>query len=67
MNEKPPTATEAEMEARFAYAGIVLPADRKQGALAHAQILLATTHWLRQPRTAAHEPSNILTLAGAAK
>jgi hypothetical protein len=67
MNQKPPTAIEAEMEARFAHAGIVLPADRKQGALAQAQLMLAATHWLRQPRTAANEPSNILTLAGAAK
>ena len=54
--------SETEIETRFALAGIVLPAERQAGAIAGAQEMLAVTHWLRQPRTAAAEPSNIFKL-----
>lgn len=54
-----------EMERRFAAAGVVLPPDRKQGAIDSAKAMLSVTHWLRQPRTAAAEPSNVFSLVGA--
>lgn len=53
----------AEIEQRFRNAGIVPPADRAAGTYANAQRLLATLHWLRQPRTVAAEPSNTFSLA----
>ncbi|MDR3472920.1 MAG: hypothetical protein P4M09_14760 [Devosia sp.] len=63
-----PYSPDAEIELRFALAGIVLPAERKAGAIAGAKEMLAVTHWLRRPRTAAAEPSNIFSLTpGAAK
>jgi hypothetical protein len=58
------TATEiAEIERRFAGAGVILPMERRQGAIESAKAMLAVTHWLRQPRTAATEPSNTFSLA----
>ena len=60
--------SETEIETRFALAGIVLPAERKIGAMAGAAEILAITHWVRQPRTAAAEPSNVFRLSpGAAE
>jgi hypothetical protein len=53
----------AEIEQRFRHSGIVPPAERASGTFANAQRLLATLHWLRQPRTAAAEPSNTFSLA----
>lgn len=52
----------AEIEQRFRHAGIVPPADRAAGTYANAQRLLASLHWLRQPRTVAAEPSNTFSL-----
>ncbi|HTJ59208.1 MAG TPA: hypothetical protein VL418_16840 [Devosiaceae bacterium] len=63
-NKSPETA---EIEARFMHAGVVLPFDRKTGAIESAKAVLAATHWLRQPRTAAAEPSNIFSLAAEAQ
>ena len=68
MNQNPSTPSDAEILTRYALAGIVLPGDRQAGAIAGAREMLAAIHWLRQPRTAAAEPSNIFSLTpGAAK
>ncbi len=48
-----------EIEQRFKNAGVVVPADRAEGAYAAAGRLLAAAHWLRQSRTAAAEPAHI--------
>ncbi|WP_158818932.1 hypothetical protein [Methylocapsa sp. S129] len=53
------SSDEADIERRFLNAGVVVPADRAEGAYAAAVRLLATLHWLRTPRTAAAEPSHI--------
>ena len=52
-----------EIERRFRNAGVVVPADRAEGAYGAARRLLASLHWLRKPRTAAAEPAHIF-LAG---
>ncbi len=54
-----PDPDDADIERRFLAAGVVVPADRAVGAYAAARRLLATLHWLRQPRPAAAEPSHI--------
>ena len=51
-----------DIEIRFSNAGVVPPADRAAGTYAEAQNMLTLLHWLRGPRTAAAEPSNIFTL-----
>ncbi len=55
----PSSPEDADIERRFRSAGVVVPADRAAGTYAAARRLLATLHWLRQPRTAAAEPSHI--------
>lgn len=54
-----PSHDEADIERRFRNAGVVVPGDRVAGTYAAARQLLAALHWLRQPRTAAAEPSHI--------
>jgi hypothetical protein len=56
-------ALDEEIETRFRLAGITLPAERKAQAMNAARTILKTLHWLRGPRTAAAEPSNIFSLA----
>ena len=51
-----------ETELRFRLAGVIPPDERAPGTYANAQRLLATLHWLRQPRTVAAEPSNVFSL-----
>jgi hypothetical protein len=63
MNDSIPQPLDADVEARLLQAGIVVPPDLKAGAIAEARAALAVTFWLRQPRTAAIEPSNIFSLA----
>ncbi len=48
-----------DVERRFHAAGVVVPTDRAAGTYAGARRLLSSLHWLRQPRLAAAEPSNI--------
>lgn len=48
-----------DVEQRFRAADVVVPADRAAGTYAGARRLLSSLHWLRQPRLAAAEPSNI--------
>ena len=55
-------ASNDEIETRFRNAGVVVPGALKAGAFAAAAEALAQTHWLRRPRTAAAEPSNIFSL-----
>lgn len=57
----------AEVEQRFRNAGVVLPAERAAGTYANAQRLLASLHWLRQPRSVAAEPSNTFSLVTGAE
>jgi hypothetical protein len=61
----PPSDFAPETELRFRLAGIVPPAERAPGTYANAQRLLATLHWLRQPRSVAAEPSNTFSLVGS--
>lgn len=61
MNETTPTRSDSEIIERFAMAGIILPAERADAAIAGARRYLNMQHWLRGPRSAADEPSNIFT------
>lgn len=54
-----PAHTDDEIENRFLNAGVVVPADRAEGAYAAASRLLSVLHWLRKPRAAAAEPAHI--------
>ncbi len=48
-----------DIERRFRNAGVVVPADRAEGAYDAARRLLANVHWLRKSRDAAAEPAHI--------
>ena len=62
MDQPVSNAPDPDMEVRFLNAGVVPPADRAAGTYAEARGLLTKMHWLRGPRTAAAEPSNIFSL-----
>jgi hypothetical protein len=53
------TSDDDEVERRFRNAGVVVPADRAEGAYAAARRLLANLHWLRKSRDGAAEPAHI--------
>jgi hypothetical protein len=57
--DPPTTADDDDVERRFRNAGVVVPADRAEGAYAVARRLLANLHWLRKSRDAAAEPAHI--------
>jgi len=59
--------SESEFDAILSVAGLDIPADLKPGVFAEAQRLRAVVALLRQPRTAANEPSNIFSLARSVK
>jgi hypothetical protein len=61
MTAQPPASASEndDMTRRFLAAGVVVPADRAEGAYAAAARLLEAVHWLRKPRTAAAEPAHI--------
>lgn len=63
MSDSVSTPIDKDIETRFQQAGLVVPPDLKAGAIGEARAALAVTFWLRQPRTAAIEPSNIFSLA----
>lgn len=63
MSDSVSTLLDKDIEARFQQAGLVVPPDLLAGAIGEARAALAVTFWLRQPRTAAIEPSNIFSLA----
>jgi hypothetical protein len=58
-----PPLSESEFDAILSAADLAVPDDLKPGVLAGAQQLHAIVGLLRQPRTAADEPSNIFSLA----
>jgi hypothetical protein len=62
MTPFPTLPDNAAVEQRFRDAGVVPPADRAGGTYACAQRLLASLHWLRQPRSASAEPAHIFSL-----
>ena len=57
-------AVEQEFDMLMAKAGVELPADRKAGAIAGYKDMKRMAALLRQPRTAADEPSNVYSLTG---
>ncbi len=62
MSADPHQAFDAETAQLLAAAGIQPPADLLAGVLSEARTLRRSTHLLRQPRSAAHEPSNIFSV-----
>lgn len=57
-------AVEREFETLMAKAGAEVPADRKAGVIAGYKDVKRMAALLRQPRTAADEPSNVYSLTG---
>lgn len=55
-------ALEQELDVLMSKAGATIPDDRKAGVFAGYRELKAMAAMLRQPRTAAAEPSNIYSL-----
>ena len=53
---------ERELDMLMVKAGAAVPADRKAGIIAGYRDMKRMTALLRQPRTAAAEPSNIFSL-----
>ena len=58
---------EHEVDVLLAKAGASVPADRKAGIVAGYADIKRMSALLRQPMTAADEPSNIFSLAGHAR
>jgi hypothetical protein len=58
---------EREFDVLMAKAGAKVPADRKAGVIAGYRDMKRLAALLRQPRTAADEPSNIYSLEGFAR
>jgi hypothetical protein len=55
-------ALERELDMLMARAGAVVPTDRKAGVIAGYRQIKRMAAVLRQPRTAADEPSNVYSL-----
>jgi hypothetical protein len=62
MTTQDDAALERELDMLMAKAGATVPADRKAGIVAGYRDMKRMTALLRQPRTAAAEPSNIYSL-----
>jgi hypothetical protein len=58
---------EREFDMLMAKAGANVPADRKAGILAGYKEMKRMAAQVRQPRTAASEPSNVYSLTGFAR
>ena len=58
---------EREFDVLMAKAGAKVPADRKAGVIAGYRDMKRLAALLRQPRTAADEPSNTYSLEGFAR
>lgn len=56
------TAVERELDMLMARIGADVPADRKKGVIVGYKDMKSMTALLRQPRSAADEPSNIYSL-----
>jgi hypothetical protein len=62
MKTQDDTSLEHEFDMLMAKAGATVPGDRKAGIVAGYRDLKRMAALLRQPRTAADEPSNIYSL-----
>ena len=62
MSAQDDASLERELDMLLAKAGAAVPADRKAGIVAGYRDLKRMAALLRQPRTAAAEPSNIYSL-----
>ena len=60
-------AVEQEFDTLMSKAGVALPADRKAGVVAGYKDIKHMAALLRQPRTAADEPSNIYSLTASSR
>ena len=60
-------AVEQEFDTLMSKAGVALPADRKAGVVAGYKDIKRMAALLRQPRTAADEPSNIYSLTASSR
>jgi hypothetical protein len=60
-------ALERELDMLLAKAGAAVPADRKAGIVAGYRDIKRMVALLRQPRSAAAEPSNIFSLVPLAR
>ena len=58
---------EQEFDVLMRRAGIAVPADRRAGVIAGYTDIKRMAALLRQPRTAADEPSNIYRLAASSR
>jgi len=67
MTEEDEASLEKELDMLMAKAGAIVPPDRKAGILAGYRDIKQMTVLLRQPRTAADEPSNIFSLLNFAR
>ena len=63
MSSDPFEAFDAENKFLLVTAGIAVPADLLAGVLSEARAVRRAAHLLRQPRSAAHEPSNVFSIA----
>jgi hypothetical protein len=64
MSTQDDASLEREFDMLMAKAGATVPVDRKAGIVAGYRDIKRMTALLRQPRTAADEPSNIYSLEG---
>jgi hypothetical protein len=62
MSPEDKRAREQEFDMLMARAGAVVPADRRAGLIACCDELRRMAALVRQPRTAAAEPSNVFSL-----
>jgi hypothetical protein len=62
MSTQDDAALEREFDMLMAKAGATVPADRRAGIIAGYRDMKRMTALLRQPRTAADEPSNTFSL-----
>ncbi|HEX2653979.1 MAG TPA: hypothetical protein VHN11_10040 [Xanthobacteraceae bacterium] len=62
MDDDARRALEQEFDVLIARAGAVIPAERKAGVMIGYEDLRQMTALLRQPRSAASEPSNVYSL-----
>ena len=60
-------SVERELDMLLAKAGAVVPAERKAAVLAGYAAMQRMTALVRQPRTAAAEPSNVFSLVEFAR
>jgi hypothetical protein len=64
MSSDPFEAFDTENKSLLVAAGLAVPADLLAGVLSEARAVRRAAHLLRQPRSAAHEPSNIFSIVG---